>query len=49
MKREKIEGDGSTWMDLTVQTNAVKDEQTFCERTLGGWIKRSRGIQLIIV
>ena len=49
MKRKKIGGDGFTWLDLTAQTKAVKYEQTFCERTLGGWIKMSRGIQLIIV
>ena len=49
VKREKIGGDASTWMNLTTRTKAVKYERTFCEQTLGGRIKRSRGIQLIIV
>ena len=38
LKREKIWGDGFTWMDLTAQTKAVKHERTMYEWTLGGRI-----------
>ena len=39
MKREKIGGDRFTWMDLIMQTKAVKYERTIYEQTLGGWIR----------
>ena len=49
LKREKIGGNGSTWMGLTVLDKWTYSERILCEQTHGGRIKRPHGIQLVIM
>ena len=48
-RERKLEVTDPLRMDLTAQTKVVKYEQILCEQTQGGWIKRPRGTQLIIM